>query len=102
MIHDPATAETHMPLTVGFATAKTAHKKAVLALWMERVLEECVRTGVDLAPDPVHDLRVALLRGRSMADVLLVMDPHPAWKEMKRAGKRLFSQLGELRDAQII
>src|ERR1700690_2960888 len=91
-----------MPLTVVFATAKSAHKKTGLALWMERVLEECDRTGVDLAADPVHDLRVALRRCRSMADGLLVMDPHPAWKEMKKAGKRLFSQLGELGDVQIM
>jgi exopolyphosphatase/guanosine-5'-triphosphate,3'-diphosphate pyrophosphatase len=69
---------------------------------MERVLEECDRTGVDLAADPVHDLRVALRRCRSMADGLLVMDPNPAWKEMKRAGKQLFSRLGELRDAQVM
>ena len=97
-----ATTETHMPLPVAFATATNARKKAGLALWMERVLEECDRTGVDLAADPVHDLRVALRRCRSMADGLLVMDPHPAWKEMKKAGKRLFSQLGELRDVQVM
>ncbi len=69
---------------------------------MERVLLECDRTGVDLAPDPVHDLRVALRRCRSMADGLRVMDPHPAWKQMKKAGKKLFSQLGDLRDVQIM
>jgi len=69
---------------------------------MERVLAECDRTGADLAADPVHDLRVALRRCRSMADGLMVMDPNPAWKEMKKAGKRLFSQLGELRDAQVM
>jgi exopolyphosphatase/guanosine-5'-triphosphate,3'-diphosphate pyrophosphatase len=69
---------------------------------MERVLEECDRASVDFANDPVHDLRVALRRCRSMADGLLVMDPNPAWKEMKKAGKRLFRQLGELRDAQVM
>jgi CHAD domain-containing protein len=85
------------------ATATTnVLKKAGLAFWMERVLEECDRTGVDLAADPVHDLRVALRRCRSIADGLRVMDPDPAWKEMKRAGKQLFSQLGELRDAQVM
>ncbi len=102
MIHEFATADTRMPLSVAVATAKNARKKAGLALWMERVLEECARTGVDLAAEPVHDLRVALRRCRSMADGLLVMDPHPAWKEMKRAGKRLFSQLGELRDVHVM
>jgi putative nucleotidyltransferase with HDIG domain len=91
-----------MATTVAFATAKHARKKAGLALWMERVLEECARTGIDLAPDSVHDLRVALRRCRSMADGLRVMDPHPAWKEMKRAGKKVFGQLGDLRDVHVM
>ena len=91
-----------MSATPVVAAARNTPKKAGLAFWMERVLEECDRTGVDLAADPVHDLRVALRRCRSVADGLLGMDPNPAWKEMKRAGKRLFSQLGELRDAQVM
>jgi CHAD domain-containing protein/HD superfamily phosphodiesterase len=91
-----------MSATPVVAAARNAPKKVGLAFWMERVLEECDRTGVDLAADPVHDLRVALRRCRSVADGLLGMDPNPAWKEMKRAGKRLFSQLGELRDAQVM
>ena len=77
-------------------------KKVGLAFWMERVLAECDRASVDFAPDPVHDLRVALRRCRSMADGVMAIDPHPAWKEMKRAGKGLFSRLGELRDAQVM
>jgi CHAD domain-containing protein len=97
-----ATRRQAMSATPVVATARTASKKAGLAFWMERVLEECDRTGVDLAADPVHDLRVALRRCRSIADGLLVMDPNPAWKQMKKAGKRLFSQLGELRDAQVM
>lgn len=97
-----AIAETRMPLTVNTPTTKNAGNKVGLGLWMERVLEECDRTGVDLAADPVHDLRVALRRCRSMADGLLGMDPHPAWKDMKKAGKALFSQLGELRDVHVM
>ena len=69
---------------------------------MERVLEECLRASLDFSADPVHDLRVALRRCRSMADGLLVMDPEPAWKDMKKAGKGLFRELGELRDAQVM
>jgi CHAD domain-containing protein len=87
-----------MPVTAAQAPAKNAG----LALWMEWVLEECDRASVEFGSDPVHDLRVALRRCRSMADGLLVMDPNPAWKEMKKAGKRLFRQLGELRDAQVM
>jgi CHAD domain-containing protein/HD superfamily phosphodiesterase len=91
-----------MSLTVAVATPKNARKKLGLAFWMERVLEECDRASVEFAADPVHDLRVALRRCRSMADGLRCIDPNPGWREMKRAGKRLFSQLGELRDAQVM
>jgi CHAD domain-containing protein len=102
MIGDSETAETRMPLTVALATAKNARTTSGLALWMERVLDECHRASLGFGADPVHDLRVALRRCRSMADGLLVMDPNPAWKEMKKAGKRLFRELGELRDAQVM
>ncbi len=82
--------------------APTAEKKSGLAYWMSSVLEECDRASVDFAADPVHDLRVALRRCRSMADGLMAIDPDPAWKSMKKAGKRLFSALGELRDVQVM
>src|SRR5580692_10279583 len=102
MIGDAATSETTMPLPVALAPAINAQKKAGLTLWMERVLEECDRASVEFGADPVHDLRVALRRCRSMADGLRVMDPNPAWKEMKKAGRQLFRELGELRDAQVM
>jgi CHAD domain-containing protein len=69
---------------------------------MQRVAEECRRASADLAPDPVHDLRVALRRCRSMADGLMAVDPERAWKDMKKAGKILFRSLGELRDVQVM
>lgn len=69
---------------------------------MKQVLAECGRAAKDFAPDPVHDLRVALRRCCSMADGMAAMDPDPAWKEMKRAGKRLFRRLGELRDVHVM
>jgi exopolyphosphatase/guanosine-5'-triphosphate,3'-diphosphate pyrophosphatase len=69
---------------------------------MQRVLEECDRAAADFSPDPVHDLRVALRRCRSLAGGLIAMDPDRSWKEMKKAGKRLFSSLGELRDVQVM
>jgi exopolyphosphatase/guanosine-5'-triphosphate,3'-diphosphate pyrophosphatase len=81
---------------------KTQRFEGGLAFWMERVLEECDHATVDFAADPVHDLRVALRRCRSMADGLMAMDPDPAWKQMKKAGKRVFGCLGELRDAQVM
>ena len=69
---------------------------------MQRVVEECDRASVAFEPDPVHDLRVALRRCCSIADGIRVIDPDPAWKEMKKAGKRLFRKLGELRDVHVM
>ena len=77
-------------------------KKAGLAYWASRVLEECDKASEGFAADPVHDLRVAIRRCRSMADGFLSVDPDPAWKEMKRLGKPLFSSLGDLRDTQVM
>jgi CHAD domain-containing protein/HD superfamily phosphodiesterase len=69
---------------------------------MGRVLEECEHVAADFSADPVHDLRVALRRCRSMADGMMAMDPEPDWKAMKKSGKRLFQRLGALRDVQIM
>jgi CHAD domain-containing protein/HD superfamily phosphodiesterase len=69
---------------------------------MERVLEECDRAEASFAADPVHDLRVALRRCRSLADGMIAMDPEPEWKAMKKAGKRVFQRLGALRDVQVM
>jgi len=80
----------------------THEKKAGLAFWANRVLEECDKASQDFAPDPVHDLRVAIRRCRSMADGFLSVDPDPEWKQMKKLGKPLFSCLGELRDTQVM
>jgi exopolyphosphatase/guanosine-5'-triphosphate,3'-diphosphate pyrophosphatase len=52
--------------------------------------------------DAVHDLRVSLRRCRSLADGLIAIDPDSSWKGMKKAGKRLFQALGELRDMQVM
>jgi CHAD domain-containing protein len=91
-----------MPSTAAPATAQSPENKAGLAFWMHRVLEECDHAGMELAADPVHDLRVALRRCRSIADGLMAMDSDPSWKEMKKAGKQLFARLGELRDVQVM
>lgn len=82
--------------------APSTEKKSGLSYWMSQVLEECDRASADFAADPVHDLRVALRRCRSMADGLMAIDPDPAWKAMKKAGKRVFSALGDLRDVQVM
>lgn len=76
--------------------------KLGLRYWMERALEECDRAAAGFEADPVHDLRVALRRCRSLADGLMAMDPDRSWKEMKKAGRKLFRALGELRDMQVM
>jgi CHAD domain-containing protein/HD superfamily phosphodiesterase len=81
---------------------KASIKTNGLRYWMLRVLEECDHVSADFSADPVHDLRVALRRCRSLADGMMAMDPDPDWKAMKKAGKALFQSLGALRDVQIM
>jgi CHAD domain-containing protein/HD superfamily phosphodiesterase len=84
------------------ARAKAVTKTTGLRYWMLRVLEECDHVSTNFSADPVHDLRVSLRRCRSLADGLIAIDPDPDWKAMKKAGKRLFQRLGDLRDIQIM
>ncbi len=84
------------------AAALSTDKKSGLAYWADRVLEECDKASQNFAADPVHDLRVAIRRCRSMADGFLSVDPDPAWRQMKKLGKGLFASLGELRDTQVM
>ena len=83
---------------------KPASQKPKLGLraWMERVLVECDRAAIGFDADAVHDLRVALRRCRSLADGLMAIDPDSSWKDMKKAGRKLFQALGELRDMQVM
>jgi CHAD domain-containing protein len=81
---------------------KPAKPKLGLRAWMERVLEECDRADRNFDADAVHDLRVALRRCRSLADGLIALDPDSSWKDMKKAGKKVFQALGDLRDMQVM
>ncbi len=80
--------------------AKAAETKGLL-YWMERVLEERRRAIASPDADAVHDLRVALRRCRSLASVFEEVDPHPAWRALLKASKKLFRSLGVIRDAQV-
>jgi CHAD domain-containing protein len=73
-----------------------------LSFWMASAMQEWEQARRDFAPERVHDLRVALRRCRSIADGFMCFDPHPAWKQMKNEGKKLFRQLGALRDTQVM
>lgn len=84
------------------ATSTILEKRVGIAYWMEEVLDQCAKAEQDLSSDPVHDLRTALRRCRSMADGIKTFDRDPGWKKMKRSGKGLFSSLGELRDTHVM
>jgi CHAD domain-containing protein len=84
------------------ASAFQKSNRTGLGYWMEQVPKEIDGVRKEFAPDPVHDLRVALRRCRAMGEVLLTVDPHSDWKKMRREGKRVFSSLGELRDCQVL
>jgi len=73
-----------------------------LTYWMERVLEELDEVRSAPEADAVHDLRVALRRCRSLAALMEEVDPDPGWPEMRKIGRKLFRQLGELRDTQVL
>lgn len=85
------------------ASSNTRAKKTTgLRHWMLQVLEECKNVSADFSPDSVHDLRVSLRRCRSLADGLMALDSDSNWKAMKKAGRRLFQRLGDLRDIHVM
>jgi CHAD domain-containing protein len=73
-----------------------------LVYWMERTLKELEKVRAAPEPDAVHDLRVAIRRCRSVAAVMEEVDGDSHWPEMRKLGRKLFRQLGELRDAQVL
>src|SRR5229473_6217579 len=89
-------------MPASLAPSTRPKKTTGLRYWMLRVLEECDNVSADFNPDSVHDLRVSLRRCRSLADGLMAIDPAPDWKAMRRAGKRLFQRLGDLRDIHVM
>jgi CHAD domain-containing protein len=82
------------------AGARNGHRG--LTYWMERVLKELENVLSSPDPDAVHDLRVAIRRCRSVATVMEEVDPERTWAEMRKLGRKLFRQLGELRDTQVL
>lgn len=84
------------------ATLAVQPKRIGLAYWMQEVLHLVEKVSDGLTPDPVHDLRTALRRCRSLADGVTVFDSDPAWKKMKKAGRNLFHSLGGLRDTHVL
>ena len=73
-----------------------------LAKFLRRVWREQAEAHHKLAPDTVHDLRVALRRSRSLAEGYSTLDSHPDWRQLRKAARRLQRGLAELRDAQVM
>lgn len=84
------------------AAPASALEERGIQYWMERVVKEGERLGAEFAPDPVHDLRVALRRCRAIAEGIRTIDPDPRWRKMRKSAKELFKSLGELRDVQVL
>jgi CHAD domain-containing protein len=84
------------------ASSATQFARAGIGYWMREVLKQCGKVAEGFPCDAVHDLRTCLRRCRSIADGMMVLDPDPAWKRMKRAGRELFRGLGSLRDTHIL
>ena len=76
--------------------------RAALRYWMQRVLREARLTARDPSSDSVHDLRVALRRCRSLASGLAGVDSAFSWNAVRKASRKLFRRLGELRDLQVL
>ncbi len=80
--------------------ARAAESKGLL-YWMERVLRERERVLAAPEEEAVHDLRVALRRCRSLARVFEEIDPHPAWRGLRKTSRKLFRGLGGIRDSHV-
>ena len=73
-----------------------------LSFWMDRVIKELENVRSSPDADAVHDLRVAIRRCRSVAAAMEEVDPDPAWPAMRKVTRKLFRELGALRDAQVM
>jgi len=77
-------------------------RTAGLLHWAQCAIEELDHVGCDLEADPVHDLRVAIRRCRSIAEGLRSIYPSKQWKHFRALPKPLFAALGTLRDTQVM
>ncbi|HTP70191.1 MAG TPA: CHAD domain-containing protein [Dongiaceae bacterium] len=89
-------------MATGVSVSGSRGENRGLMYWMERTIKELEKVRVSPDPETVHDLRVAIRRCRSLAAVMEEVDPSPSWPEMRKLGRKLFRQLGELRDTQVL
>lgn len=88
----PRPADSSRPLTPADA----------LARFLRRVSKKQAQALDSLEAAPVHDLRVALRRCRSLAEGFATLDKHRDWRRMRKAARNLQDGLGKLRDAQVM
>jgi CHAD domain-containing protein len=69
--------------------------------WMAQVGDLAEKVQHGWRADNVHDLRTAIRRCRTMAEALSEVNPDPGWRKLKKATRKLFRALGELRDTQV-
>jgi CHAD domain-containing protein len=68
---------------------------------LRRVSKEQALAADDLAPEPIHDLRVALRRCRSLAEGFSELNPRPEWRHLQKACKNLLDAMAPQRDIQV-
>jgi CHAD domain-containing protein len=78
-----------------------SNKSIGLENWMARVLDLSEKVEETWDADAVHDLRVAIRRCRTMADVLSEVNPSSGWRKLKKTSRDMFHKLGLLRDVQV-
>jgi CHAD domain-containing protein len=84
------------------ASSRILSPPEALSRFLRRVLQEQAAAQDELAPDTVHDLRVALRRCRSLAEGFAELDGHPEWRQLRKAARRLQRGLAPLRDVQVM
>src|SRR3974390_429556 len=89
-------------MATGISIPGSRGERRGLSYWMERSIKELEKVRTSPDPDAVHDLRVAIRRCRSVAAGMEEVDPDASWPKMRKLGRKLFRQLGELRDTQVL
>jgi CHAD domain-containing protein len=83
-------------------SAETLTAATAIQLQLRRVLKERDLAREKLSAAPIHDLRVAVRRSRSLAEGFSEFDSHAEWRHLRRACKRLLDGLADLRDVQVM
>jgi len=75
---------------------------AALERSLRRALRKKKLARHGLEPEPIHDVRVALRRCRSLAEGFANLDPRPVWRKLLKACKKEQSGLADFRDLQVM